>query len=582
MIHGHEHIEAKLGEYRLLGRLGNGSFGIVYLAEHIYEHTQVALKILQVPLTSRDAWKAFLNEARSFRLQHPHIIQLLDFGISKDDRPFLVMEYAPGGSVREQMVPQTPFLLPTVVSCTKQLASALQYAHDHRLIHRDVKPENTLMRADGTILLSDFGLASILDQSNSSGFTHSGTPAYMAPEQGMGHPCPASDQYSLAVMVYEWLTGRLPFIGFSMEVAIQHRLDPPPPPRAFNPAISSSLEQIILKALAKQPEARFPTVAQFAREIEEAVTAIEYEKIATQQLPPVSAVSLPIEQDAQQKEQSRQQAPSHIPVSAPLRGAFSGRRRLVLHSKKSLFLLSILLIAIVVFASTMILQKRPSQQHSISSTTPSASAQGTQSVRATATTPATSGLKPPAGWVQVLNDPMTASKHDSGWETNENCAFHTTYYEETSTGFSACTHGDASAAGTVYSDLFYSLDLSIQEGTEAGLLFRSTGGGFYAFSITTTGSYSLGTYQSANGAPTTFFASQLKPSSAIHQGLGQWNTLSVLARGTSFQFYINDIPVVTETDSTYAQGIICVAVNDLDTPSVYNNVWFKDASVWVP
>src|SRR6202007_2863759 len=138
-------------------------------------------------------------------LVHPHIIRVLDFDV-KDGIPFLVMDYAPNGSLRRIHPKGIPLPLPTVISYVKQLADALQYAHDQKLIHRDVKPENMLIGRNDEILLSDFGLAMVTyNSSQESPRDSSGTIAYMAPKQARGNPRPASDQYALAVSVYEWL-----------------------------------------------------------------------------------------------------------------------------------------------------------------------------------------------------------------------------------------------------------------------------------------------------------------------------------------------------------------------------------------
>src|SRR5581483_6680811 len=205
-----------VGDYRLLRLLGGGGFGEVYLAEHVRDHTYAAVKILQAHLTHSEDLKAFINEARTFRLKHPHIVPLLDFGIVLNDVPYLVMEYAPHGTLRERHPAGTQVPLPVVVSYVKQIASALQYAHDHYLIHRDVKPENMLVGANGEILLTDFGIAAVAHNS----FTLSkeqenigGTASYMAPEQFEGKPRPASDQYALGILTYEWLSGKRPFQG---------------------------------------------------------------------------------------------------------------------------------------------------------------------------------------------------------------------------------------------------------------------------------------------------------------------------------------------------------------------------------
>jgi serine/threonine protein kinase len=260
------YIGRQIGEYRLVSKLGGGGFGTVYLAEHVHDHTQAAVKVLNISLNEHEDLRTFLNEARTIRLCHQHIISLLDFGLTRENTPYLVMEYAEGGTLQQRCPKGTKLPFETLDSYVTQLASALQYAHNHRVIHRDVKPANVLVRADGTLLLSDFGIAKVLEQSS---FVNSqtliGTPAYMAPEQSQGKPCPASDQYSLAVMVYGWLAGRLPFQGSPLEVMLQHRVDTPPSLQALHPGIPVQVEQVILQALAKTPEGRFSTVEEFAQ-----------------------------------------------------------------------------------------------------------------------------------------------------------------------------------------------------------------------------------------------------------------------------------------------------------------------------
>jgi outer membrane protein assembly factor BamB len=259
------HLGQQVGEYRLMRKLGGGNFGTVYLAEHIHEHTQVAAKVLHIPLTRSEDFKDFINEARTIRLRHPHIVPLLDFGISRGDLPFLVMEYAPEGTLRDRHPKGARLPLPTIVSYVNQIASALQYAHDQRIIHRDVKPENILLRANGTLLMSDFGLAKLLEQSLLTSHQKlAGTPMYMAPEQHRGYPCFASDQYSLAVIIYEWLCGTRPFQGTAFGLVAQHMHTPPPSLRDRLPALPEAVEHVIFKALAKTPEGRFGRIQEFA------------------------------------------------------------------------------------------------------------------------------------------------------------------------------------------------------------------------------------------------------------------------------------------------------------------------------
>ena len=163
--------------------------------------------------------------------------------------------------------------LPLVIAAVKQVAAALHYAHERKVIHRDVKPENLLVGRQEEVLLSDFGLATLAQstsQLSRSAQGTAGTVAYMAPEQIEGHPRAASDQYALAVVVYEWLCGQRPFEGSVSEVMVQHLSLPPPPLRERVPTISAEMEQVVLQALAKDHKERFVSVQAFALALERA------------------------------------------------------------------------------------------------------------------------------------------------------------------------------------------------------------------------------------------------------------------------------------------------------------------------
>jgi predicted ATPase/serine/threonine protein kinase/DNA-binding CsgD family transcriptional regulator len=265
-----DYVGQKLGNYRLIRLVGKGSFAEVYLGEHIHLSTQAAIKVLHTHLTSDDV-DNFRNEARIIaRLIHPHIVRVIEFGV-EGKTPFLVMDYAPHGTLRQRHPKGTGLPLDTVVSYVKQLADALQYAHEKKLVHRDIKQENMLLVRFNEVLLSDFGLAIIAQSSYSQQVQDSaGTVAYMAPEHIQGHPCPASDQYALGIVVYEWLSGDRPFHGSTLEIATQHLFAPPPPLQEKVPTIPSAVERVVLQALAKDPKLRFAQVQSFALALEEA------------------------------------------------------------------------------------------------------------------------------------------------------------------------------------------------------------------------------------------------------------------------------------------------------------------------
>lgn len=279
-----DRIGQQLANYHLIRQLGQGGFADVYLGEHIYLNTPAAIKVLQMRLTDEDK-RNFLEEARTIaHLKHPSIVRILEYDVV-DSIPFLVMEYAPNGTLR-QWHPKGTVLPPaSIVPYIRQVAAALQYAHDQKLIHRDVKPENMLLGNKNAVLLSDFGLAVIVQSSRDRLQTVAGTVTYMAPEQLQGKACPASDQYALAAVVYEWLSGERLFSGSFIEVATQHVLVPPPSLRNKIPALSPAIDQVIQKALAKNPEQRFASVLEFARAFEQVCQVEASKQFASSPVP---------------------------------------------------------------------------------------------------------------------------------------------------------------------------------------------------------------------------------------------------------------------------------------------------------
>ena len=187
-------VGQQIGNYRLVSLLGRGGYANVYLGEHVHLKTEAAIKILQMRLVG-NTMEQFRSEAQTIAsLVHPHIVRVLDFG-EEDGIPYLVMDYAPGGTLRTRHPRGTRLPPGIIVSYVKQVAEALQYAHDKNLIHRDVKPENMLLGQNNNLLLSDFGLVLVAQSSRSRTMKEiAGTVPYMAPEQIQGKPRPASDQ----------------------------------------------------------------------------------------------------------------------------------------------------------------------------------------------------------------------------------------------------------------------------------------------------------------------------------------------------------------------------------------------------
>src|SRR5437588_4478016 len=243
------HVGQQFGNYRLIRLLGRGSFTEVYLGEHAELKTQVAIKVLQARLLI-GSQESFLTEVHTLtRLKHPNIVRILEAGV-EDNIPFLIMDYVPYGTLRQHYPKGTRLPQENILSYVHQLTAALQYTHNQKLIHRNVKPESMLLGPDNTVLLSDFGLALTSQSSSSQNMEEMvRRVAYMAPEQLKGTPCPASDQYALGIVIYEWLSGDSPFHGPFTEIARQHAFVPPPPLHEKAPEISPAVEEVVLIAL---------------------------------------------------------------------------------------------------------------------------------------------------------------------------------------------------------------------------------------------------------------------------------------------------------------------------------------------
>ncbi len=251
----------RLGVYELQRRLGEGGMAQVYLARDSRLGREVAVKVLDRKLAERPGFRErFMREARvAAGLDHPNIVPLYDFG--EDEALYLVMPYISGGSLQD-MLARAPLPVGEVVIYGSQIADALEYAHQRKVIHRDVKPANMLLHADGRLMLSDFGLAKIVQTTHTLSAPRNrpdaGTPEYMAPEQVVGSSDARSDIYGLGVVLYLLLTGRLPFTGASSQEVMQaHLYKEPPPLRYFNTTAPAAIEAVVMRAMAKQPAERF-------------------------------------------------------------------------------------------------------------------------------------------------------------------------------------------------------------------------------------------------------------------------------------------------------------------------------------
>src|SRR2546425_2739890 len=278
------------GRYCILRPLGSGSMGEVYLVEDRRINRQVAIKVIRLEAASypdseatKDAARLFEREAKAIaKLNHPNILPLFDFGeevVNETPLTYMVMPYSPEGSLAswlQQRGPSQPLSTSDVAHFLAQAADALQHAHDNDIIHQDVKPQNFLIRSNKNarlpdLLLADFGIAKLAAGTSGSSQAIRGTPIYMAPEQWEGNPVPASDQYALGIMIYQLLTGRPPFQGGPGQMMYQHFSVAPQPPSAINPAINPAIDAVLLRALAKKPEERLPSMLAFRHAFQQAL-----------------------------------------------------------------------------------------------------------------------------------------------------------------------------------------------------------------------------------------------------------------------------------------------------------------------
>ncbi len=253
----------QFGPYRILAPLGEGGMAAVYKAFQPGVDRFVALKVLPQHYAKDPQFvERFEREAKVLaKLQHPHILPVHDFGEADGGYTYIVMPFIESGDLASLMT-QRQLSLVEIGRIIGQVGDALDYAHTQDIVHRDVKPSNILVDQRGNCLLSDFGLAKIVsgyaNKLTGSGFAV-GTPTYMAPEQGLGQELDGRcDIYALGVILYELVTGRVPFNAETpMAVILKHVNDPLPPPRKFDPTLPEAVERVILKAMAKEPTDRY-------------------------------------------------------------------------------------------------------------------------------------------------------------------------------------------------------------------------------------------------------------------------------------------------------------------------------------
>src|SRR5690348_2580727 len=269
-----------LGTGMLRKPLGAGGMGAVYLARQMRPIRDVAVKVLQPNVaTQQEFLVRFRREADVIaRLDHVNIMPIYEYG-EQNGLAYLVMPYLTGGSLRDKLIQRGSLPIGEVLIYIEQAAAALDYAHAQRIIHRDIKPGNFLFHADGRLVLADFGIAHMLRDSGSTDVTLTGTgqflgsPEYMAPEMVYGEPVdPRTDIYELGIVLFQMLSGRVPFQGSSVyTIATKQVQEPPPPLYQINPAISPAVDAVVRKAIAKQRDDRYRSAGELAQALRTAI-----------------------------------------------------------------------------------------------------------------------------------------------------------------------------------------------------------------------------------------------------------------------------------------------------------------------
>lgn len=272
-------IGQELGGYRVIEQIGHGGMATVYKAYEAATDRYVALKVLPAHFAHDPTFvERFKREARALaKLEHLHILPIFTYG-EENGVTYLVMRHMPAGTLSERLRSRGALSFKEAALLIKQLAAALDHAHDYAILHRDVKPSNVLLDQNGNTYLTDFGIAKMVEQTvDLTGGGILGTPAYMSPEQCRGtvELTPASDQYALAVILYEMVTGRAPFIA-ETPIALIHMVlnEPLPLPGTLRHDLPQAAERVILKGLSRDPAARFPSCMALAEAFEGALQGV--------------------------------------------------------------------------------------------------------------------------------------------------------------------------------------------------------------------------------------------------------------------------------------------------------------------
>ncbi|HEU5381450.1 MAG TPA: protein kinase [Ktedonobacteraceae bacterium] len=628
-----------LGRYRLKQRLGRGGMAEVYLATDERMRRDVAIKIVSTSQT--EFAERFSRETEAMgNLHHDHILPAYDYGEQEPWR-YLVMPYIAHGTLSD-LLKQGALDLEHAGELLQQIASGLQYAHKRGLIHRDIKPSNILLRDDHYAYLADFGLARGLESGRDLTLTGTllGTPEYMAPELAEGPAGISSDVYALAVVLYQMISGRAPFQGDSaLSVFWKHIREYPRSPSHFQPLIPREIDHVLMRALEKDPQRRYPTALALSQAYQEALTGsgempslYNTEILAHGQVQPGDPI--PRLESAEQTQQERillageravstppgikrphppitpppitaQQAESPAdpltpgPAALPARLPLSRPRRTrgnrvwfgIAMGLAFLFVVSCLL-------AYLTIQSR--QQHTVSATatartdaTNTARSRATQQVQnARQTATAGAGIATAqaratqqavqatvtaiTGSTPLLSDPLSGPDGNNWPNDGVSCSFTNNRYYVSANSADTLQPCISNSSNLQYGDAAFQVDATLISSDDAGLIFRTSADGNQFYDFEITRQGQFYFRYRDNGKYT--FLIQPTASSAIAP-VGNANTLLVIANGPDFQFFINGTQVGKAHDSTFTGGQLGV-VSGTSRSSTHGNASFANLAVY--
>ncbi|HYB00971.1 MAG TPA: protein kinase [Ktedonobacteraceae bacterium] len=598
-----------LGRYRLLQRLGEGGMSEVYLAYDELMHRDIAIKVMSSSNTEHI--ERFQREAEAVgNLYHNHILPAFDYG-QQHPWYYLVMPYIEHGSLSD-LLRDGPLTLEHAGEMLSQIASALQCAHDHGILHRDIKPSNILLSDDHYAYLADFGLAKQIDGKDN--VTHTGvlmgTPEYMAPELADGHASISSDIYALAILLYQMVTGHMPFTGdTALAVYLRQLHETPVPPSRINPAIPPEADRVILRALEKDPRRRYQTPDELAQAYNQAIHAPLLDVASsnsTRSFAEVAVAPAPIEvarEDklvlpvhqfsndtiaANSRDKTIIQPMSNLvrrksrskPVSTrKFQDERYGRNLFKLTGLMGisfmLIIMSIILFAVFAYSNTRqiatqnALPKQTSKaHHTVKATANQAKSTPISHVTTVPLSPQQAAIARARAITNaspVFSDDLSTDFISDWYVDYTNCIFNDSAYHvlvKQNNALQICKSSILS-----YDNAALQVSVSLISGSDAGIILRANDQQYYEFGFNSQGYFFFRRHDpdAAGGGSFTDLIPSTK-SSAILPGKRE-NTLLVVANGSNFDLFINNVYVGSYQDSTYTSGQIGFSVETLSTPN---------------